>query len=413
MAAAAKRLEPATHRIAEASAAALLLLERSLLSKLAAVIALYGRIADGQLRAIEDQEAEQIAAQGSRILKTAALDLETAATAAILAARSATRRAAAEQLTKQLVTAEKLLLRAGVPLARGDMAVPVRATPEADAALAATSASSLSNAWIRDSLQRLLGWTREGADGRVPPVGQDAAQAGRYRARRTAATETAQAFNHEVDAILEVIGDRIEQAPVGQLLFKRWEAVLDRVVCGRCANYDNQVVPCNKGFRGGEIPGHVHPNCRCIAVVALHEVDLNVAHAVAREMFGPGLGRVAQGRDNVFEDAHQWTAEERAEWMRRYGKAQNDAGYRTKLLRSEVRRHDASAEAGTETASTIVPRLRSSNVMARDRRSTRQVHDDTGGAFVIREVAVRVKGARDWRAKRDQEVPRGPRLGRK
>ena len=411
MASAARKVEPATRRAAEASAAVMLLQERTLLGKLVAILLLYGRIADNQLRRLENQSADQVAAGGTRILKAASADLETAAATAILAARAGARWAALAELRKQVAVADRLLLRAGAPVRKGDLELHGRTAPTVDASQSSTTAGSLADAWHRDSLARLFGWAREGAEGRIPPVGENAAQAAKFRARRSAATEVAQAYNDEAHSQFIELSARLENTVITPLLFKRWEAVLDRVVCGRCANYDNQVVPVNEGFRGGQVPGFVHPNCRCEACLALHEADLNVAHAVAREMFGPGLGRMAGGRRDNFENAHQWTDEERAEWTRRYRKAQSDPDDRAKIVRPEFRRHMDSAEKGAETASAIVPRLRRENVMARDRRSTRQVHDDTGGAFVIRERPERVMGARDWRAKRDQTVPRGRRLG--
>ncbi len=408
MGSAARKIEPDTRRAAEASAAVMLLQERELLSKLSAILLLYGRIADGQLRRFEDPD--QAAANGARIIRTTAADLEAAAAAAILAARSEARGAALAELRKQVAVAERLFLSVGAPIRKGELDLHGRTPPAADASHAGTTAGALADVWHRDSLTRLLGWTREGAEGRMPYVGEDAAQAAQFRARRSAATEVAQAYNDETHEQFVELSARLETSVVTPLLFKRWEAVLDRVVCGRCANFDNQIVPINEGFRGGEVPGFVHPNCRCIGVLATHEADLNVAHAVAREMFGPGLGRLAGARRDNFEDAHQWTAEERSEWFRRYRKAQSDPDYLAKIVRPEFRRHIDSAAAGQETPSAIVPRLRSSNVMARDRRSTRQVHDDTGGAYLERTSTQRFTG-RDWRAKRDQAVPRGPRLG--
>ena len=83
---------------------------------------------------------------------------------------------------------------------------------------------------------------------------------------------------------------------MGKLLYKRWEGVLDRAICVTCANHDNEVVEADKPFRYGDVPGEVHPNCRCQEVVAINQYDLDLAHAVTREVAGPGIGRAAVGK---------------------------------------------------------------------------------------------------------------------
>ena len=75
--------------------------------------------------------------------------------------------------------------------------------------------------------------------------------------------------------------------------------MLDSKVCTRCANHDNEVVEADKSFLGGEVPGQVHPFCRCVSVMALHSADLSLAHAVTRDLLGPGLGRIAVGKGNL------------------------------------------------------------------------------------------------------------------
>lgn len=392
-------IEPGLQRLAIAAAMAMVRKEASALLAMRAVLRRHSEATDAALGRLRTEDPSGAAAEGSVILRSTSAQAETDLAAVVLAARTAARIEALGQLQKQLLAAGKALQRAGVPTSRNELSAPARGPNATDAAAADAAAKSLASVWLQRSVAGLLDWTRSGAQGVVPQIGTQTTRATDFRLRRTAATETAVAYNDEANEILQHVGDAIADAPAGTLLWKRWEAVLDRGVCSKCANFDNQVVRCNESFRGGEIPGAVHPNCRCVEVLALHQTDLNLAHAVAREMFGPGLGRAAGGGRDVFEDAHQWTAEERAEWMRRYAKAKEDPGYRARLLRFEVRRHEDSAAAGREIPSAIVPRLRASNVMARDRRSSRQIHDD-------------IKfGIGDWRTRRDRTVRVASRLG--
>lgn len=91
------------------------------------------------------------------------------------------------------------------------------------------------------------------------------------RVRRTAATETARAFNDEREALIEQIHlalggfgghhdtSRGEPAPG---VFKIWSAILDARTCAFCFGADGEVVEANRGFKAGTIPAH--PNCRCV-----------------------------------------------------------------------------------------------------------------------------------------------------
>ncbi|GEM_PF-1298804 len=391
------RFDPDIQRLALAAAASLLKRERVALKAIRSVLRRHASEADASIRRLSGSDAGRIVSEGSGVLRRAATHMDTDLTGAIAGARSAARSQALTSIGEQLAAIESKLLKATVPLRQTELVVPLRGHNEADAVHAEAAAKSLSSKWLQQSVGRLI--DQQDAHGPLPSIGEQVAAEIDFRVRRTAATESSQAFNNEADDILGIVGDRIDGTPAGAIVWKRWESVLDRVVCGRCANFDNQVVRANEEFRGGEVPGYVHPQCRCIEVLALHAADLNVAHAVTREMFGPGLGRAAHGQRDNFENAHQWTDEERAEWTRRYGRAKVDASYRSRLLRFEIRRHEDSAAAGREVASALVPRLRSENVMARDRRSTRQVHDDAKGQ------------GRDWRARRDRAVPIGARIG--
>lgn len=81
------------------------------------------------------------------------------------------------------------------------------------------------------------------------------------KARVIAATETSQAYSHERDQAARRIS--LER---GVVLWKVWDAVLDRNTCPRCASMHGRAVPASEDFSGGR-PGQVHPLCRCVEIV--------------------------------------------------------------------------------------------------------------------------------------------------
>ncbi len=76
-----------------------------------------------------------------------------------------------------------------------------------------------------------------------------------YRLSRIATTEVFEAYSA---ASLE----HYKQLPVAQWL-KRWDAILDAKVCHECAAHDGEEVPLDQEFSHGDVPGDIHPKCRC------------------------------------------------------------------------------------------------------------------------------------------------------
>lgn len=73
-----------------------------------------------------------------------------------------------------------------------------------------------------------------------------------------AVTENAQAFNSQRQ---QVVSDLVERYGIG--IVEVWDAELDKRTCDECMRLDGSESVKGRGFPGGQIPGAVHPNCRC------------------------------------------------------------------------------------------------------------------------------------------------------
>jgi len=91
--------------------------------------------------------------------------------------------------------------------------------------------------------------------------GQKALDATESRLRMIGATEASEAMTDERDNIIRLVGEA--QSKSGSLmLFKVWDATLDRNTCPRCEKTNGTVVPFFMNFPLGR-PGGVHALCRC------------------------------------------------------------------------------------------------------------------------------------------------------
>lgn len=84
-----------------------------------------------------------------------------------------------------------------------------------------------------------------------------------FKLETAAATEVAEAFNHERDQA----GRRLALER-GVILWKVWDATLDKDkrTCSRCERMHGRAVPASEDFDEGR-PGGVHPRCRCVELI--------------------------------------------------------------------------------------------------------------------------------------------------
>ena len=373
-----EELSRASKKIRLAAATALLKSETNALRAVKRVIAEEVERIVARLASLTMDDESQIRVELHRQSK----QLENALVASLNGANTATIKAASATAQATARTLGDELLAYGVPVAASSFGV-LPFTPVETVGLT-VAAQSLAAAWFQIGNAKI----QEG----VPPhrLAQQTTDSWLSRVDRTVVTETSRAFN-------EVLYDESEQlrakilpgTPAHALLFKRWDALLDRRTCHICSNLDNEIVPLDApSFRGGNRPGEVHPMCRCISIPCAHQYDLNVAKMVSREVFGPGVGRAAENsrRENWEDsgghlpghrkaDPSHLTAEENRRWLKLYKKALHDEEYRARLIHHEVRRHETSQKLGTEVASPKAPRVSPKNDMARDRRSPRELYE--------------------------------------
>jgi len=89
-----------------------------------------------------------------------------------------------------------------------------------------------------------------------------------YQIKRTAITETSDAFDNARELATGLVAEEIaEEFPFPVPLFEVWDATMDQRTCRICRRLHGEAVPVGQEFEGGVRPGSVHPNCRCRVVL--------------------------------------------------------------------------------------------------------------------------------------------------
>jgi len=245
-------------------AAALLRSERSALSSLTAVAREHVHAAADRLDGLSHAPGTARLV-GLRAIQQTSATLRDGLTQAITDTRSDARQVSQERTAAEFQHLRKLLRKDGW----GEDELPPDPSPadaDHDAIAAANAAASLASRWGILALGALRSWEDNPASSLQQAIRSTVSSAPGAvsllpAVSRTAATETATAFNEEHLDALEPLSD-YDWAPG---LFKVWSALLDGRVCQRCFENDGEAVPVNAAFRSGDdIP--LHPYCRCIPV---------------------------------------------------------------------------------------------------------------------------------------------------
>ena len=373
--------------LAKRSTGAMLAAEKVAHKDLEAVVALVTAALIDSLSSIDTSDAAGAAIAAHAATRRAHGEIERGTELALVSAIARGRSAAAAHAEAQLAEVNWVLRAYEVPT------VPVRtlqvAEGAADRARATSASRAMASRWLLSTTTSIRQWELDGGKASLPQAARSSTSRILSSLGRTAATETAFAYAEEHGRQMNAAAEQAKAAPLARLLYKRWEGALDRKICRVCANHDNEIVPATEPFRGGDVPGQVHPHCRCQAVVALTSTDLNTAHAVTREVAGPGLGRSAMGYKSArgaFDDWDNWTPEMRKAWTKSYQRALVDEDYRARLITPEIRRHLETVKAGVDRHAPVVPRLRKINPMRdglrTDSRSPRAIHEEYLGRAI-------------------------------
>lgn len=101
-------------------------------------------------------------------------------------------------------------------------------------------------------------WFKKAEGATVREAADVANAATRGSLKRTAVTESSEAFNSGRGRAVRLVSQRV--------LYRVWDATLDRRTCSTCEGADGSVVGARESFPYGE-PGGVHPFCRCSSTI--------------------------------------------------------------------------------------------------------------------------------------------------
>jgi hypothetical protein len=166
----------------------------------------------------------------------------------LLLVRTAARRGAAASFRVEA-------LAAGLP----SLTLRLRDDGALDRSRASAAAKAFAALWLARGVA-LLG-SDDPEPVRAPSAALEASQA---RLEVVARTEPAQAWGDERDGLSDDYAEEGRGHSGFVVPLKVWDATLDRGTCRTCAALDGTVRPFGVDFPGGEVPGDVHLNCRCV-----------------------------------------------------------------------------------------------------------------------------------------------------
>jgi hypothetical protein len=190
-------------------------------------------------------------------LRSAADKLRHEVTIAVAAGRGAGRDAAAAQLADELDAAATTLKLTAI-------AIPGPRDRADDEHRAAAAADSYVAAWRAGALVAITRWTATADRPALATALTAAHEQQDHRLRRIAATEVPQAYSEEHAGRADALAEQHRGKAWLVLLVKVWDSTLDRKICPICADMDRRWAIVGRPFKGGLLPGAVHPFCRCL-----------------------------------------------------------------------------------------------------------------------------------------------------
>ena len=272
---------PAWAKVHRASAMALIAAERRCLARMRGAAAdgsssAVATLANSAHAGVESQKRVAIAT-----VRAVAKRLSDDVASAVLDSRKSARHAAVTRLGATAALIEREVRAAGL---YDRVQRPSVSDGEEDSGHAENAGRSYASAWSAGALAAILRWADDAESQSIAlagPVSNVRVQLD-YRIRRTATTETAQAFSDETDEGIGYIAKQHAKSTWIAALVKRWDAQLDRRVCATCAGLDGELALPGFPWSGDAEPGFVHACCRCTSAPLLIPARLSEAAAAAR-----------------------------------------------------------------------------------------------------------------------------------
>lgn len=233
-------------------------------------------------------------AHGLRALKQARQRMANVVSEHIAKTRVRARDAALDQTQAELKQLTKDIRAKGkfVPQLQhrlgsaGEVTASASAT---DAAAADAVGNAFASRWAQSVMHHLIN-AESDDETDVAYNARAAVQIMDHQIRRIATTETSKAYNEQH---ADAVEDALDAAGVGQDededegeneegietpgepeefwdgsgVYRLWNAMLDKRTCADCELHDGEIVPVGESFSSRDIPGYVHPNCRCVETI--------------------------------------------------------------------------------------------------------------------------------------------------
>jgi hypothetical protein len=241
------------------SLSTLIALETEALTELRSVVR--SSIADvsDELASVDN---DRVRIDGMRIVRNAANLLQHSFASTLYRIKTKARVAALEQLDQELAQLRDDLEVEGHEYEVVDPELSTHS--EEDHAESELAAASFRAAWSQVIVSLLLKHDSD-ADRDISVVVLVVPKLMEKRLRRIATTEVSRSYNRELGLGHNGLSSKNKETAWMPLGLRRWDATLDNKVCAECRRHDGEVVPIGISFSGGDEPGDLHPNCRCVS----------------------------------------------------------------------------------------------------------------------------------------------------
>ena len=204
------------------------------------------------------------------ILRARANWIEEQVSKTLMSCRHQARVKSAEAVQHQMDEAVKIIGKLGVDIQESVLASmlvkPVQVREE-DLCSSVSVAKTYAGRWLLIAMSVAALAVREDKTlTKAPDVATDGTET---NLKSIAITETSKASSAEALYQFDELYKVIKGTVLDGLIMKRWSSVLESSTCGICKGMHGETVKLDEDFTDGLLPGFVHPNCRCMAVLTM------------------------------------------------------------------------------------------------------------------------------------------------